>query len=67
MVKVESSDRTGKLGDRLKEHVLSRVQKVQANLDSGALRSLRVEVLPLGVLPRNPRSGKIKNLVDLRN
>ncbi len=66
VVRVESGE-LGGAEDRLKEHVLTNVAKVRDNLESGAIRSIRVEVHPLGSLPRNPRSGKIKNLIDTRS
>ncbi len=66
VVKVESEGNCEGLSDRLRARVLSQVAKVQSNLDSGALRSLRIEIHPLGELPRNPRSGKIRTLIDAR-
>ncbi len=67
IVKVEAENRDAAFSELLRSRVLSRVAKVEKNIQDGQIRSLMVEVHPLGSLPRNPRSGKIKTLVDLRN
>lgn len=66
VVKVEAENLTASFSEALKRRVLNDVAKVDDNLRDGKIRALRIELHPLGALPRNPRSGKIKNLVDAR-
>ena len=51
---------------RMRETLLGAVPKLKENLDAGSIRELEIEFLAPGALPRNPRSGKVKTLVDER-
>lgn len=66
VVRVESAAKRDHLAQRMRETILKRVVKLRERLDCGDLADLSVEILAPGALPRNPRSGKVKGLVDER-
>jgi len=51
---------------RMLETLLGKVPKLKENIDAGSIRGLDIEFLAPGALPRNPRSGKVKTLIDER-
>jgi phenylacetate-coenzyme A ligase PaaK-like adenylate-forming protein len=51
---------------RVRAALLSGVAKLAERLEQGALAGLGVEVLAPGTLARNPRTGKVRNVVDER-
>jgi phenylacetate-coenzyme A ligase PaaK-like adenylate-forming protein len=66
VVKVETVDRSDAASVALREALLRGVRKLADGLDERSLVALEIELLAPGTLPRNPRSGKIKNVVDER-
>ncbi|MCE7870002.1 aldehyde dehydrogenase family protein [bacterium CPR1] len=65
-VKVESASDGAELASRARESLLSRSGELEEALREGWLRRLEVELLPPGELPRIPRTGKIRRVVDQR-
>lgn len=66
VVKIESEDLSGTFRRRIGQAFLDRVKLLKDRLDKGTLEKLDIQLSKPGSLPRNPRSGKIKNLVDER-
>jgi phenylacetate-CoA ligase len=57
---------TEALKAKVYKQVCERCPTVKHRLDDGNLSALEVEIFPVGALPRNPRTGKVKSLVDER-
>lgn len=51
---------------RVRAVLLEKVGKLAERIADGGLAGLSVVVMPPGTLPRNPRSGKVKSVVDER-
>lgn len=50
----------------LREHIYHQRKMLKDLLDSGFIHPLKVEVVPVHALERNPRTGKLRQLIDLR-
>ncbi|HNY10261.1 MAG TPA: AMP-binding protein [Candidatus Wallbacteria bacterium] len=51
---------------KLFDSILSHIKEFRVGLELGYIKFFEVKVLELGMLPRNPRTGKIKRLIDRR-
>lgn len=50
----------------LYDAVLARVKEFRVGLEMGYVKKFEIRIAPLGSLPRNERTGKIKKLIDRR-
>jgi phenylacetate-coenzyme A ligase PaaK-like adenylate-forming protein len=66
VIRVESDSPESGLAEKIRTRLLDKMPQVVENLGSGALSGLTVEVHPLGWLPRNARTGKIREVCDER-
>lgn len=66
VVRLESINGGNGLKDKVYSKLLDKVEKLQERLTSGSLLAVEIEILPPGTIPRNPRSAKIKNIIDER-
>jgi len=66
-IKVEGEEHPESVEQKVYSTLMSKVEKLQEHLKDKSLLKLDVEWLPVGSLPRNPRSGKIKTMCDERN
>lgn len=66
-VRLEIDGGDAALGEKIRSTIVSEIPKIDENLELGTLARVSVEVHPLGALPRNHRTGKIKALVDERS
>lgn len=60
------SEEAAKAAERLRERLMVLVPEIKVGLDVGFMRNYEIRVSPLGSLPRNPITGKIKKIVDNR-
>jgi len=67
LMRVEGQERPESIEEKVYATLLQKVEKLQDRLQDKSLLKLDVEWLPVGALPRNPRSGKIKALSDERH
>ena len=67
VVRLETPRASPDLRERARSAVLSSVAKVGERLKEGALKDLRIELHKPGVLPRDPRTGKLKSPIDERS
>jgi len=65
---VEAPDvkKAGLLKQKLYDSILMRINEFKVGLKLGYIDKLEVNIVALGTLPRNPRTGKIKKLIDRR-
>lgn len=66
VVRAEMDDPSEGARSRIEAAILSSMSKLKERLDDGTLSRLSVELHAPGALPRNPRTGKVKALVDER-
>jgi phenylacetate-CoA ligase len=66
IIRMESDATDSNIPAKARAVLLEAMHKVQDNLDNGSIASFEVEIHALGSLPRNPRSGKIKQFLDER-
>lgn len=66
IIRTESENPPGDLAVRIKEAVFRDVAMIKYRVDTGGLADVVVEIAKPGSLPRNPRSEKIKRIVDER-
>lgn len=66
VMRLETERPVANMHKRIKRRVLGSMETVFQRLKDGGLADLRVELYRPGELPRNPRSGKVKTLVDER-
>lgn len=65
-IRIESSQLGAKDEPALRQLVLERFPLLQKRMDDKILGGLRIRCFPTGYLPRNPRTGKLKGMVDER-
>lgn len=66
VLKVESEIRTNELKTRIYETLLDKVAMLKDRLETGKLYKMEISFYKPGELPRNPRTGKLKNILDER-
>jgi len=66
VMRVESDHREQDIEKRVHETLLEKVENIRERIADRSLLKVDVEWLAPGALPRNPRSGKIKTLIDER-
>lgn len=66
VLRVESNARPDGIENRVREAMLKKVEKLEERVADRSLTRIEVQWLEQGKLPRNPRSGKIRQLVDER-
>jgi phenylacetate-CoA ligase len=65
-VRVEIEGAQPGAAQAMRDALLAHVGKLAERLADGGLAGLTIEVLPPGALPRNPRTGKVRAVVDER-
>jgi phenylacetate-CoA ligase len=66
-VHLEVEDLSKSLDDKIYKILTSKMEKLQERLHEGTLAKLEIKLHRPGTLPRNPRTGKVKKVVDKRN
>jgi hypothetical protein len=66
-VRVETAASTSDLAERMRQAVLAAMPTLANRVDTGVVAELRVALYGAGQLPRNPRSSKVKAVVDERS
>lgn len=66
VLRIESDSRPDGIETRVKEIMLRKVAKLEERLADRSLTRFEVQWVEQGKLPRNPRSGKVKQLCDER-
>lgn len=67
VVRVETERLEDGLKERIESRLLKTMEKLRERLEEGSLSKVDIELYRPGQLPRNPRSGKIKSMVDERS
>ena len=66
IMRVESEISEAEIEKKVYGAMMEKVEKLQERVKDKSLQRIDVEWLPIGTIPRNPRSGKIKQLCDER-
>ncbi|MBI5242471.1 MAG: hypothetical protein HY922_02155 [Elusimicrobia bacterium] len=66
VLRAEAEARSEALREEVRRTILDKVSKVGERLEDGNLAALEIELVAPGSMPRNPRSGKVRNVVDER-
>ncbi len=66
VIRLETEERSDGFKKRVLEALYKGVANLRSRIESGKLWKVVIELFPPGALPRNPRTGKVKGVLDER-
>jgi phenylacetate-CoA ligase len=66
VLRAETTERTEEMKGRILSQLFTRLEKLEERVEDKSVAELTIELLAPGELPRNPRTGKVRQLVEER-